>query len=431
MINVKRLNPKYILANGRYWDYNNGEMFLMRPDEILAARKYFNDPNIAKGVVIKNNKKYKNPVVSNKYYSSKSKKASKLVVEKVDKEPVVEHKEGKTFRLMTEQLYNDGHNYMLRPKTTFKFKKLEIMGMNIFAVGASFKDVSVVGRKLSEADTPLVEEPISVVDGNDSIDEEIKENETSEEVINSSNNIDMDDTDEDIISIIVDEMKYYVDKYAKVFHLNSDIAFEKLKEVTDNFTSEEFNEEFACKDLYFCESKVFANSYEQLVIFFLRDLKIDPGKYGLSLEQLVGNEDYVTVGSFEDGSYIKLIGDYCNLFSEDPCLVYAIIETETGWNSDELKIKNNPANLRKDGNLIEFCTYEEGIIETILRVKSYRYNDANTVEEMAKLHCQVDLDNDPNGLHINWINQVNKIYERIFDQQVELFGKEYIPSEML
>ena len=108
-----------------------------------------------------------------------------------------------------------------------------------------------------------------------------------------------------------------------------------------------------------------------------------------------------------------------------------MIEAETSWDSDALLVDHNPCGLMYNNQLWKFDTYEEGLIETILQVKSYRYKGADTIEQIGAIHCPVDSDNDPNNLNKNWIDNVNKIYERIYDKQVDLFGKQYVSYETL
>jgi len=275
------------------------------------------------------------------------------------------------------------------------------MGLTIFVVATSFLNISH-GEIISNNDIQLANEP-SIVE--------------SISIVN----------DEETIQ---DEMKRYISKYAKIYHLNETITYNKLFELTNNFTSDEFLSQYTCKDLICKGYKVFANNYEEFVLYFMRALKQNPEIYGLNREELVDHVDYKTPGNVEDGSYARVIGDICSLLVEDPCLIYSIVEADTDWNSNNLLLNNNPANLVIDDSLGKFDTYEEGIIETILQIKSYRYEEANSVEEMARLHVN-GSEEELGNLRMNWIKKVNGTYERIFDNQRELFGKVYVTNEVL
>ena len=408
MINIKRLDPKYILSNGRYWDYDHGEMFIMRPDEILAARKYFNNPNLAKDVILDDDKKkdYKDPIVSSNHSSPRSKKASKIVVkEYVDDNKIVNINNYRPFKLTKEQPYNNGDYKIAKPSFGIKFRRIVILGLTVYVAVSVFlmaKEFKSLADSANE----------DYANGEITVGEMVVEEAPSKEEVKED------------ISV---EIRSYFNKYCKVFHLNEDKCFNKLYELTDGFKSDDFVFEYTCQDLSCKGYSVYANSYEELVVYFLRVLKQAPERYDLLKEDLIDNIEYQS----EEDSYSLLIGDYCNLFDEDPCLIYAMIEAETSWDSDALLVDHNPCGLMYNNQLWKFDTYEEGLIETILQVKSYRYKGADTIEQIGAIHCPVDSDNDPNNLNKNWIDNVNKIYERIYDKQVDLFGKQYVSYETL
>ena len=391
MINIKRLNPKYILPNGRYWDYVKGEMYLLYDDEILAIRKYYNNPNIAANRIIE---EYKEPIVS-RGYSSISKEVSNLRT----KSDVVSSTTGKRFKVSRSQKFNNGKHKMGSTKDVIKFKNMVALGMTVFFVASSFM---VFNHKVIGETVDKVEE------------------ETDYEYITDIY------ADIDKSRAEVNVTREYIDKYAQIFHLNGEVAYNKLSEITNNFTSEDYTMEMTCKDLTCKGMPIYADSYEELIIYFMRVLKQEPERYGLTKEEVTGNVDFQSNDYIDDHGFAFVIADYCSILREDPCLIYSIIQAETGWDSDALNNEHNPFGLMLNGELWKFDTFEEGLIETIAQIKHYRIKGANTIEEIGAMHCPVD--NDSTGMNSNWVENVSSIYDDVMERQEELFGEVYVEN---
>ena len=408
MIDIKKINPKYILKNGKYWDYDRNQMFMLKDEEIEAIRKYFNDPNIASDRVIKD---YKDPIVSSNYVSVRSKEASRLRVERLpeNKARVVNPNNGRPYKISKQQPYNDGRYRIKKKSKGISFKKVVILGLTIFVVSTSFIALSK-GKDVDVVPDISYEE----------IDNNVEQD-------NQMSTIPI--TEDNTVYIEENNIMGYINKYAQVYHLDAKVAYDKLSELTNNFTSDDYNMDMTIKNLSCKGNVIYADSYEELVIYYMRILKQAPERYGMNSNDLVGNTEYQSnVSSVND--YAKLIGHYCEVMREDPCLIYAIIQTETGFTSNALLNYHNPAGLMLSGGLWKFDTFEEGLIETIAQVKSYRLDGANTIEEIGAIHCPVGAANDPNGLNVNWIDNVNEIYKNVYENQEKLFGQVYISNDI-
>lgn len=202
------------------------------------------------------------------------------------------------------------------------------------------------------------------------------------------------------------EMRDICEEAARIYQLDANALYEVIMSNTDGLTSDDYLENYTFEGVsYKGSGQVDCTSPEQMAIIAARAMDQDAQRFGLNRKDI---KDYSTEETQKNyDSYVQMIGYYCDILGEDPCLIYGIMKAETGWDSRLLNDLNNPAGLKlNNGNWWEFETIESGIIELILQVHSYRWSGANTVEEMAAIHCPIDDPDDVNKVNQYWVGNV-------------------------
>ncbi len=378
MRNIAYLNPSKINDKGYYFDVDRGEMFPLSDEEILAAREFFHMPMLAKERVVG-----KRQVSQNRNY-------------KIDK----------------HQKYNDGKHKKRKNNNTKGQIRTIVVGLSLCIVtvygtflvtnvnsNASF-DTKGVEYSYMEEKTPSSEKLgtiISYQNLNASLTNENSEL-LPETVLSSLN------TDE----ILMDEnaeRREWVKKYCDIYQVNFDIVYNKLVELTNNFTDTNYLNGYilgvTCKG-----QEVYANSEEELILYFVRCVKQIPSQLGINSSNL-----YINNGYHSANDYAALIGYYNRLLGTDPILSYAIVQSETSWDSDLFLESNNPAGLRTDGKWWTFSTKEEGFIELALEILKYNRKGAYTIEEIGSIHAPIEDGN------INWIPNVTSVYNTVLTDE--------------
>lgn len=202
------------------------------------------------------------------------------------------------------------------------------------------------------------------------------------------------------------EMRDICEEAARIYQLDANALYEVIMSNTDGLTSDDYLENYTFEGVsYKGSGQVDCNSPEQMAIIAARAMDQDAQRFNLNRDNI---KDYSTEETQKNyDSYVEMIGYYCDILGEDPCLIYGIMQAETGWDSRLLNELNNPAGLKlNNGNWWEFETIESGIIELILQVHSYRWSGANTVEEIAAIHCPMDDPDDVNKVNQYWVGNV-------------------------
>lgn len=202
------------------------------------------------------------------------------------------------------------------------------------------------------------------------------------------------------------EMRNICEEAARIYQLDANALYEVIMSNTDGLTSDDYLENYTFEGVtYKGSGQVNCTSPEQMVIIAARAMDQDAQRFGLDRKDV---KNYSTEESQKNyDSYVEMIGYYCDVLGEDPCLIYGIMKAETGWDSRLLNDLNNPAGLKlNNGEWWEFETIESGIIELILQVHKYRWSGANTVEEMAAIHCPLNDPDDVNKVNQYWVGNV-------------------------
>ena len=365
---VAHLNPAKITRRGYYFDPDNGTMRPLTDAQIVAIRRYYHDDTIAPDRVIPI--KRDNPVISPVKKSVQRKY-------KVDRTPKY-----------------DGHKVKVR-LALLGLTAVSVLGMSIFISMDAFSKEPEESIQIVETVEPIVE--VTLDDSLVSV-APAEENVAPEEV--------------PTYSPAEEERRRIVQDYCGIYQVNFDTIYQKLTEVTGNFESSDYQEghipKVTCKG-----EEVYANKEEELLLYFVRCAKQLPGQLGISQEGLNQAVEHPT-----SSNYAEMINRFSRLLGADRCLIYAIAQAETGWNSELFNQANNPAGLREGGDWWHFDTKEEGFIELILEVKKYNRMGAETIPEIGAIHAPLEDGNE------NWVSNVTSIYEYVKANEQAIFGSE-------
>lgn len=380
MDRVSRLNPLKITDKGYYFDPDNGVMFQLSDREIEEARNYFQMPDLAPNYVI-------------------SKKTS----------------QNRNYKIAKDQKYNDGRcrKRGRQRKSSASVRTMVISGiLCIVTVYGTFLVTKSNSRAFNSDDI--------------SYHQEIEEHQTTQlssmqyysapkVVLSEDEKIEGNEEVSTSLEVganpIVDEnyeRRAWVEKYCSIYQVDFNKTYQKLVELTNNFTSSDYLSGHivgvTCKG-----EDVYASSEEELILYFVRCVKQLPSQLGLDTGGLLVNTGYVS-----SSDYASEIGYYNRLLGVDPLLSYAITQSETGWDSDLFLNANNPAGLRIDGHWWNFSSKEEGFIELALEILKYNRKGAYTIEEIGSIHAPLSDGNE------NWIPNVTSVYYTISNDSVLL-----------
>ena len=212
MKNIKQLDPAKITKNGYYFDVDGTNMFLLTDEEILAMRNYYNDPSIA---------------------SSRAKK----------------QRENRNYKVAKNQRYSDGKH------TARKTSKKNPCGYKFVVVGGLIVAVTVYSMSLlaSTFNTPVIEEQTYQLQEEVRLEPvNLSNMELADEAIRSlslNTNLTSSSPEEVLnenvvlVSSIIDEnkeRKEWVQKYCDIYQVNFDVTYNRLVEITNNFTDSEY-----------------------------------------------------------------------------------------------------------------------------------------------------------------------------------------------
>ncbi len=426
---LKKLSPTEISPNGWYIDRKNNMAYKLTDADIIELRRYFRK-NIASNRVIQSNP------------SKKASERRKEIHPNLRTRP-------KHYVLASKQKYNDKkHSIRGRLKTGAIAIALAAMGVTVtFLHYSLFTEAHGIG----ETDpVPTIEVETTTDDAYDSIigdefiidvspsspeipeeieaiDNSLEGEEKGEEIEATDNSLGGEEKGEEIPEESANSKapdlnpelkedlarKTMIQRYCDVFQVNFDVIYPRLEELTDHFSNENYRNGYipgvTCKG----RTEVYCQSDEELWVYFIRCAKQTPEKLGISTENL-----YVSNGYTSPEDYGKAVYYYSKLLGvEDPCLMYAIIQTETGWSSDLFQNGNNPAGLRlPDGSWWHFDSKEEGFIEFALELVKYQLKGLRTIPEIGAVHAPTSDGND------YWVSTVTSIYNSILPKQAEIFG---------
>lgn len=384
MRNMKNIDIRRVNARGRYIDLNIPLMFDLTDEEILYLRKMYNNPKIAKDRVIKK-------------------------------------QEQRVYKLTREQTYNSG-------KHRTKGKVKNNMGVKVIIGGlvVSLALSSIFYLKEDSALYTLADSK-SVSNYSDTIDLEDFNIE-----IPIGHLSELDDVGQEANKALneeEEERKLLIKDICNIYQVNYDVVYNKLVEITNNFTDSKYLngyiEGVTCKG-----DVVYANSEEELLIYTIRCMKQLPGNLGMSSDNL-----YINNGYSSGDNYFEQINRVSKILGINRCLLYAIVQSESGFNSEMFNSINNPAGLKNSyGEWWSFSTKEEGFFELGMEVlKYYRIIgkdpsqiDYDTLAQIRDIHAPLSDGNDywlPNVVECLNYAQMNEA--EMFENKTENNGLSY------
>lgn len=379
-IDIRKVNPY-----GRYIDLDKPVIFDLTDEEITALRKYYNKPNIAS---LRN--------------------MTKKTPENVKK----------NYKVTRDQKYNKG-----RHRTKRKIKKN--YGMRVI-IGGILVFV-MLGSKYIKVDAPKVEAGDYDNSSEPSYTEYIEYNNQSmsygntlEGLVSSA----MDKADDIDISIQEDkqessERQEAIKDICNIYQLNYDVVYSNLVQLTNDFTSDNYLnghiDGVTCKGV-----DVYANSEEELLVYTIRCMKQLPSQLGVRTDGL-----YVKNGYNSGTNYYEQLNKVANVLGVDRCLLYAIVNAESSFNSDLFLNANNPAGIKgNDGNWWFFDTKEEGFFELGMELLKYYRKigvspdniDEVTLGRIRDIHAPLSDGNE------HWLPNVLSGLEYAKMHEAEMFG---------
>ena len=373
---ITNLDIRKISENGFYKDKKKNIIFRLTDEEIDTLRSIHRNPKIAKN-------RLKNDLqVKVRIYNEKAIKNTKRIKRKSN------HKQIRR-----------------KPKNTGYKEVIVKVGLSVLIAGSLF-----AGYKALEKNTNAIH-----VDNMTTYEHIQNIKVVEDKKVDSPKLIRLDSED---VNLITRDM---IRKYCSIYQVSEDVVVNILEKLTNNYTSDEYLNDCNITGIVCKGKQVEPSSYEELLIYVVRNIKQDPGKFGLTYEQVNVNTGYIS-----DSDYYKEIAYYSRLFGLDEALVAAIVNSECGFDSNLFNVYNNPAGLRLSSGWWQFSTKEEGFIELCLELINY-YNkidvprnqvDYDTLTKIRDIHAPLSDGNN------YWLGNVTESY-----QKYDMNRDEYFPLE--
>lgn len=390
MVDITKLNIKYVNDNGFYSDYDKGDFFRLSDEEIIELRRYHNNRLIAKNRVrVKNTNfqvtVYNKDLVRRKKRLKRNKRKSRIIKRWIR-------------RNGTTLIISVAIGVVLTAGLIFNAKGLTRKGSTNIGLETSTSD-----DKRGKSSLPSNNKGTSLTFKGDVVNDEETFIGYEDEVVNDEEQ----------------EIKEIIRKYCDIYNVNYDIVYDWLVNMTDNFSSDDFYEGridgIRCKG-----ADVEADSNEELLIYAIRHIKQLPEDFGLTKEDLYVDSNYV-----DSKDYFAEIKYYSRVFGLDECLIAAIVQSETGFDSDLFNNINNPAGLRvsKD-EWWAFDNKAQGFIELCLEIRKYYskigYSHFEVNDDIIALIGDEHAPKEDNNIY--WLGNVISNYHMYLEHYAEYFS---------
>lgn len=380
MKDITRINPRHVGTKGKYFNPNTMEIFDLTAEEIYYLRKYhhddMNNPQIASGV--------------------------KVIIRAQN----VPKKTGKRkYKLTRDQKYNNEF-YRLKQQLKKEFTAFIVVGGIIVSIVGGLNYLTETQNKNYAESVNYAssfEEPIFVIESEDFENEVAKVDEVTETIVNNEES----------------NRKETIKRICDIYQVNFDVAYKVIEDLTENFSSlgylEGKIEGVSCKGF-----DVVAMTDEELFIYIVRIIKQDPERWNISTDNL-----YIDNGYESGTDYCKQIEYVANVLGVDKYLMYAIVQSECGFNSELFLGSNNPAGMKNNsGDWWNFDTTEEGFLELGMEIIKYYHwigepctsLDEETIAKIRDIHAPLSDGND------YWLPNVLEVMEYARNNSEELFG---------
>lgn len=398
MRNLRNIDIRKINSNGRYIDVNIPLMFELTDEEIMELRRIYNNPNIARDRLQKREVRVERPkkrvykAVRNNPYDNrgKIKNGVKVFVRKFIIGGVVVCL---AISLLPNIVTNEAN-------VSYADERSNNSGYTSTYEGVEdLSDYITIGIQDVLKDGKNVNDEESII---------------SEEVV-------VDDVNQERCDLVRD--------ICNIYQVNYDVVYPKIEELSNDFMDDNYLNGHI--DGVLCKGEeVYANTEEELLVYTIRCMKQLPDTLGVDTSNL-----YINNGYQSGDNYYEQIDRVSRVLGIDRCLMYAIVQSECGFNSEMFNTINNPAGL-KDGNgqWWEFSTKEEGFFELGMEIlKYYRMIgkdpsqiDEETLSQIRDIHAPLSDGNDywlPNV--ISCLNYAKENESMMFDVKSESNGLSY------
>ena len=377
MVDITKLNIRYVDDNGFYNDYDKNEYFRLNDKEIIELRRYHHNMLIAKNRVRVKDSSYK----VNVYNKNIIKKRKRF------------KKDNSKGRITKRWLKRNAKPLTIRCA----------LGVTL-TTGLLFTAKGVLNNSSSN-------EVLTAAITNDK--------KVANDLLPINNKGTLLAFEGEFVNDDKQEIKDIIKKYCDIYNLNYDLVYELLVNMTDNFSSDDFYEGridgIRCKG-----EEVEADSNEELLIYAIRHIKQIPEDFDISIDDLYEDSGYV-----DNSDYFAEIKYYSRIFGLDECLVAAIVQAETGFDSDLFNDNNNPAGLKESKDKWwKFDNKAQGFIELCLEIRKYYsqigYSHFEVNDDIIALigdkHAPLS-DNNP-----YWVSNVISNYHMYQDDYSEYFS---------
>ncbi|HAB66932.1 MAG TPA: hypothetical protein DCE23_06150 [Firmicutes bacterium] len=378
-LDIRKLN-----SDGRYVDVEIPLFFNLNYEQVKYLRELYNDNTIASNV--------KRP--------------------REDKERTEVRREVPRYKVTRNQKYNNGKHYT---KGRVSFVPVTKIIVGVIVVSLS---VGLLVSHINDKNQDNQNGGIAYVQEYD--DETKSSNLTVEEPVDNSEYVDIqidDGTHEVPEEQEIDVNGDLIREICNIYHVNYDVVYPFIKGISDNFSSQQYLNGtlngVTCKGQEVC-----ASSDRELLIYTVRTIKQLPQQIGISTEGLYG-------GDYQSGSdFANQISKVASDLGINRCLMYAIVQSETSFNSDLFINSNNPAGIKGiDGSWWVFDTKEEGFYELGMEIlKYYRMIgidpsvvNEDVISKIRDIHAPLSDGNQ------DWLPNVVSNYEYALMNEATLF----------
>ena len=390
MVDITKLNIKYVDDNGFYSDYDKGIFLRLNDKEIIELRRYHNNRLIAKNRARVKNTKFKVDI----YNKNLVRRRARLKRNKIKR------------RIIKRWIRRNGTTLII----SVTIGVVLTAGLIFNGKGLIRKGSTNIGLETSTSDDKKVK--TSFPSNSKGTHLTFKG-----DVVNSEGTLIA--SEDEVVNDEEQEIKEIIRKYCDIYNVNYDIVYDLLVNMTDNFSSDDFYEGridgIRCKG-----ADVEADSNEELLIYAIRHIKQLPEDFGLTKEDLYVDSNFV-----DSKDYFAEIKYYSRVFGLDECLVAAIVQSETGFDSDLFNNINNPAGLRASKD--EWWAFDnkaQGFIELCLEIRKYYskigYSHFEVNDDIIALIGDEHAPKEDNNIY--WLGNVISNYHMYVEHYVEYFS---------
>lgn len=422
MASVPRIDIRKVNDKGRYVDLATNTIFDLTDEQILTLREYYHDDTIARNRRIRSTyDKESDHTLRERYQSGASSHAKHSRV---------------NYRVTREQKYNTGrHRTKQKPARVGSY--LFIVGSIVVFLGVGSKLLGFMdGQAVNQIDVSLPEytssvsmqdtlslEGVSTLDLLEATGADVSRKDENLEYGETGNTYDATMYSSD--NYVEEEVSNYTEReqliqsICNIYQVNYDVVYQRLVELTDNFSNDAYLSGsipgVTCKGV-----QVQASSEEELLVYAIRCMKQLPQQLCVDTTNL-----YVHNGYTSGTDYTTQLSHVADVLGVDRCLLYAIVQSESGFDSDIFNDKNNPAGIKApDGSWWVFDTKEEGFFELGMEVLKYyrkigvtpEHVDYQTLTQIRDIHAPLVDNND------TWLPNVSSNLEYAKMNEAELFG---------